>query len=317
MGAVVWTANEGYFSNQNLSKELRFALMPECKFRQLAKIESAVGKRKGQKFMWNIYSKVDDKGGKLAAENTIPETGFSVTQGELIITQFGNSIPYGGKVRDLAEHDIKEIINEVLKEDAKEALDDDAAAQFDETPLRVVPTGGNSESQVTLTTNGTTTIQNNIGMGRKHLKTIANLMKERKIPRWKGNDYGAIGRPSTFEGLTAELEDVYKYVPQGYQQIVAGEIGRYGGIRCIEQTNIEADETAFENGKSDWCYFFGARPIVEGVAVPEEIRAKIPIHYGLDEGLAWYYLGGFAIEFPHADNARIVKWDSAPAPSGD
>ena len=313
MGAVVWTANEGYFSNQNLSKELRYALMPETKFRQLAKIEKAVGKNKGEKFMWNIYSKVDAKGGQLSTENTIPETGFTVTQGELIITQFGNSIPYGGKVRTLSEHNIKEIINEVLKEDAKEAMDDSAAEQFDQTPLRVVPTGGTSTTNVTLTTNGTPAAPNNAAMTRAHVKTIANTMKERNIPRWKGNDYGAIGRPTTFEGLTAELEDVYKYVPEGHGKIVAGELGRYGGVRFIEQTNIAADTTNFALGASDWCYFFGSRPIVEGVAVPEEIRAKIPIHYGLDEGLAWYYLGGFAIEFPYAANARIVKWDSAPA----
>lgn len=310
MGAVVWTANEGYFSNQNLSKELRYALMPECKFRQLAKIESAVGKNKGEKFHWNIYSKVDQKGGKLATENTIPETGFSVTQGELIITQYGNSIPYGAKVRTLSEHNIKEIINEVMKEDAKEALDEDAAAQFDATPLRVAPTGGNSTTQVSLSDTGSTSIINNVALGRAHVKTIANMMKERKIPRWKGNDYGAIGRPSVFENLSAELEDVYKYVPEGFKEIVAGELGRYGGVRCIEQTNIEADETNFANGMSDWCYFFGARPIIEGIAVPEEVRAKIPVHYGLDEGLAWYYLGGFAIEYPEKTNARVVKWDS-------
>ena len=313
MGAVVWTANEGYFSNQNLSKELRYALMPECKFRQLAKIESAVGKNKGEKFTWNIYSKVDNKGGQLPAENQIPETGFTVTQGELIVTQYGNSIPYGAKVRTLSEHSIKEIINEVLKEDAKEALDDSSAAQFDETPLRVAPTGGTSETQVSLSTTGSTAIVNNVPLGRGHVKTVANLMKERNIPKWKGNDYGAIGRPTVFENLTAELEDVYRYVQQGVQQIMAGEIGRYGGVRCIEQTNIAADTANFALGQSDWCYFFGSRPIVEGVAVPEEIRAKIPVNYGLDEGLAWYFLGGYAIEYPAAANARILKWDSAPA----
>lgn len=316
MGAVVWTNNEGYFSNENLSEHLRYELMPECKFRQLAKIESAAKKNKGETFNWNIYSRADTKGGALTeAHNTngVPETGFSITQGSLTITQYGNSIPYTAKVRDLSEHDVKEIINEVLKEDATEVLDDVVSDQFEATPLRIAPTGGNSDTQVSLSETGSTTIVNNISLRRRHMKAISTLMKERKIPRWQGNDYGAIGRPSVFEDLSAELEDVFKYVQQGVKQIMNGEIGRYSGVRCIEQTNKEAETANFANGLSDACYFFGARPVIEGIATPEEVRAKIPVNYGLDEGLMWYYLGGAALEFPQATNARVLKWDSVAA----
>jgi hypothetical protein len=86
-------------------------------------------------------------------------------------------------------------------------------------------------------------------------------------------------------------------------------------VRFVMQTNIASE--AWSNGKSDAAYFFGADTVLEGVVVPEEIRGKIPDDYGRSRGVAWYYVGGFAII--HADQtstetkdqARIIKWDSA------
>jgi len=108
-------------------------------------------------------------------------------------------------------------------------------------------------------------------------------------------------------------------------QIKNGEIGRYRGVRFIEQTHIPAggadDSTtynpsagtadAWNNAKSDWAYFMGADTVAEGVAVPEEIRGKIPDDYGRGRGIAWYALEGFGLSHPDAANGRIVKWTSA------
>ena len=55
----------------------------------------------------------------------------------------------------------------------------------------------------------------------------------------------------------------------------------------------------------------GAIAVAEAVAVPEEIRGKIPGDFGRDRGIAWYYLGGFGIVHTQAAQSRIVIWDSA------
>jgi hypothetical protein len=34
---------------------------------------------------------------------------------------------------------------------------------------------------------------------------------------------------------------------------------------------------------------------MEGITIPEEMRAKIPTDYGRSKGVAYYYLGGFGI----------------------
>lgn len=308
MSVSIWTGNEGYMSAKNLDKVLRYALQPECKFRQFASVKSAVGKNKGETFHWNVYSDVANQGGALVETNTMPTTGFSVTQGTMTIGEYGQAVPWSGKLADMSEHDVKEIINNVLKKDAKKAFDIAAHAQFAATPLVVTPTGGTATNAVTLATNGVAAGTNNVALGKDHIKAISDLMKERNIPTYQGNDYAAIARPTTWRNLKNELEAVHSYVDKGFQMILAGEIGRYEGVRFFEQTNIAA--SGFANGKSGWAYFFGEETIAEGVAIPEEIRAKIPDDYGRGQGIAWYYLGGFANQYPMQDQCRVIRWGS-------
>ncbi len=86
-----------------------------------------------------------------------------------------------------------------------------------------------------------------------------------------------------------------------------GEVGRYESVRFVEQTHIAKE--AFTN--SDFVYFFGEDTVAEAVAIPEEIRGKIPTDFGRSKGIAWYYLGGFGLVHSAASQSRIVKWDSA------
>jgi len=311
-GQQVWGTNTlgGYMYSLNLSKVLRNAVQPMVKFRQFCDAKDATqqGKGKGDKFHWNVYSDVATQGGALTETETMPETNFTITQGTLTITEYGNSVPYSGKLDDLSEHPVKEVINKVLKNDAKKAFDTAAHAQFDLTPLVVTPTSGNSTTAVTLATNGTAPGVNNVAMGKNHIKAIVDVMKERNIPPYQNDDYFALGHPSTFRTVKNDLEAVHQYVETGFTMIMNGEIGRYEGVRFVEQTNI-AKET-WSNGLSNWAYFFGEDTVAEGIAVPEEIRGKIPSDYGRSKGVAWYYLGGFGLVHTEAAQARIVKWGS-------
>ncbi len=62
--------------------------------------------------------------------------------------------------------------------------------------------------------------------------------------------------------------------------------------------------------KVNTSFFFGEDTVAEALVVPEEIRGQIPADYGRAKGIAWYYLGGFALIQTAAQQARIVKWDS-------
>jgi len=315
MAGQVWAVSSagGYLWSDELSNTLRTALQPLVKFRQLcdAKDMTKKGLRRGQIFTWDIVSNVANQGGTLVETQTMPVTGFTITQGTGTVTEYGNSVPYSGKLDALSKFPIEEIINKTLKDDVKKTLDQGAYNQFAVTALRVFPSAGTATDSITLTTNGTCTGTNNVALGTGHVKAISDMMKERNIPPYMGDDYLAIGHPTTWRGLKNGLETLHQYVDRGFTMILNGEIGRYEGTRFLEQTNI-AKET-FTNAKSNWAYFMGEDTVAEALCIPEEIRGKLPGDFGRDRGFAWYYLGGFAAVHTttDADQNRIVKWDSA------
>jgi len=303
--------------SDNLSRDLRMEVQPVVKFRQFCDIKDAAhqGLHRGDTFHWNVYSDVTTQGTTLVETATIPETGFTITQGTLTVTEAGNSVPYTGKLDDLSEHPVKEIIRKVLKNDAKKAFDNLASVQFDATPLRAVGTASNAAA---FTTNGTATATNAAAgsLGKENVKVVVDYMKERNIPAYVNDDYYCIAWPSTLRPLKNDLETIHQYVDSGFQMILNGEIGRYEGTRFVEQTHIAkgtgmgTSAAAWTNG-NDWAVFLGEDCVAEAISIPEEIRGKIPGDFGRDRGIAWYYLGGFGIVHTTAAQARIVLWDSA------
>lgn len=130
----------------------------------------------------NVYNDVQTQGTTLTETTTLPVSNFTIAQGTGTVTELGNAVPYTGLLDNLSKHPVQDIINKVLKNDAKKGLDGQAWYQFNSTSLKVVPTSGTSTSAVTLTTNGTATLTNNVAMGTLHIKNIVDTMKERNIP---------------------------------------------------------------------------------------------------------------------------------------
>lgn len=322
MAGQVWAVNSlgGYLYSRQLSNVLRMTVQPLVKFRQFADVHdiSQQGKKKGDVFTWDVVSDVATAGQVLIETNTMPETNITITQGTLTITEAGNSVPYSGKLDNLSKFPVEDIIKKALKNDAVKSFDRLAWTQFNQTLLRAIPTGGTASAAVTLYTNGTVTGTNSIAYNNGHAKSIVDQMKERNIPAYIADDYYAIAWPTTLRTFKNNLETIHQYSDTGFNLIMNGEIGRYENVRYIEQTNIAkgtgtdgVTQTTWTNGASDWIFFFGNDTVAEAIAVPEEMRGKIPTDYGRSKGIAWYYLGGFGIVHTLAVNTRIVKWDSA------
>lgn len=214
MSGQLWAvASEGgYMYSDELSDVLRQQLQPMCKFRQLCDAdEDAPGKglHRGDRLYWNVYSNVGRQGRRLAETTPIPETGFTITQKSMTVYEAGQSVPYTGKLSDLAKHNLVAVIDKTLKDDARKYFDIESFLQFKETPLRVAPTSGTSTTAVTLTTNGATATTNNVAMGTGHVKAIVDLMKERNISPFQGDDYGCISHPSTYRTFKNSLESIH------------------------------------------------------------------------------------------------------------
>ena len=325
MSGQIWAQSSlgGYLYSRQLSNVLRGAVQPLTKFRQFCDVHDASqqGKKKGDTFTWDVYSDVSSAGAVLVETNTVPETNFTIVQGTLTITEGANSVPFSGKLDNLSKFPVTQIIEKVLKNDCVKFLDRQAWTQFNSTLLQVIASAGTDTSSITLYTNGTVTGTNSIAYNNNHAKSIVDIMKERNIPAYLADDYYALAWPTTLRTFKNNLETIHQYSSSGLQLIMNGEIGRYENVRYVEQTNIVKGtgtdgitQTLWTNGKSDWIFFFGNDTVAEAIAVPEEMRGKIPTDFGRSKGVAWYYLGGFGVV--HASttvpgNARIVKWSSA------
>lgn len=330
MAGQLWSvaAEGGYLYSDELSDILRNALQPAQRFRQLCDAQDGTqkGLNKGQSFTWDIISDVGTQGRELDETQPMPETNFTISQGTMTVTEYGNSVPFTGKLQAMSKFQVVQIIEKALKNDASKLLDILAHAQFKSTPLRVAPTGGTSTTSITLTTNSATATTNNVALGTGHVKAIGDTMRERNVPPYTpSGDYIAISHPTTFRPVRNELEDIHQYTGEGLSMIMNGEIGRYESFRFIEQNNIPKgganDSTtwdaytntadAWNNALSSWAFFCGADTVTEGIVLPEEIRAKLPGDYGRSKGIAWYYLGGMKIVHSAAAQGRIFMWDSA------
>ena len=283
MAGQVWQTDAlgGFMWAANLSRKLRTAIQPMVRFRQYCDVREAFGKGKGEQYAWNIYSDVGTQGTTLNETDVMPETNYTITQQTLVVTEFGNSVPFTKKLDDLSEHPVTEVIHKVMKNDARKALDASANAQFELTPIRVV---GDAATTISITTNGTPSGAPQQEFLSAHAKLVADEMAERDIPTFDGNNYMAIARPTTLRAFKDELEAIHQYVSEGWHVIMNGEKGRYEGIRYCEQTNIAAEGWT----NSDAICLFGADTVVEAFSIMEELGGKIPSDYGRSKGIAWY-----------------------------
>ena len=343
MSGQLWSvdAQGGYMYADELSDVLRLAVLPTARFRQFcdAKDFTDKGLHRGQTASWDVYSQVATNGGTLLETQEMPETGFTVSQKSLTITEYANSVPYTGKLDNLSKHPVLEIINKVLKIDCGRVLDAAAWAQFNATKLKAQPTSGSSTTAITVVTTGDVASTTTVAMNTDHVRALVDEMKERNIPSYMGDDYFCISRPKALTLLKNELEAIHQYTEEGFRRIQYGEVGRYYNVRFVEQTSIAQggaeDSTTYNwytadawngstgsgaigtgGGTTDWAFFFGEDTVAECVVIPEEIRGKIPTDYGRSRGVSWYYLGGFGLVHGSTTtasdvlNARVLKWDS-------
>ena len=322
MAGQVWSVNAtgGYLSNTKLSRTMRHATQPKFKFRQFTRMEKAIGKGKGDTVDFNKVSNIQTAGGTISEASRIPESNILIRRGTLVMEEYGNSIPYTGKLDDLSEFSVDNMITRALRDDMAKVLDSAVATVFKEADIKYVATGASTQNW---TVNGTASGTATTNLSAFHVKEIVDAMKVgifgsgntgNPIPPYDGENYICIASVQALRGLKddPDWEEVMKYADP--ERLLTGEVGRFYGVRFIETnyTTALAHDVGASTGVGE-AVFFGADPVIEAVAVPEEIRAKIPEDYGRSKGIAWYGLMGFerVWDFSTDSEEHIVHYTSA------
>jgi hypothetical protein len=277
------------------------------RFRQFCNVKEAFGQRRGATAMWDRVSRITTRGGTVAETSTIPRRNFTVGQGSVVLTEYGNAIDYTLKLEELAEYRVPEIVETVLRDDQADVLDRAAGTKFMDAKYIAVATATNSTVFTTLGSAGQTLATASgpvaafYGPSDKNWRDCIDYLKKANVPRFAGGDYGVIGSVNFFRGLYDYLEATFAYTTR--EHMLNGEVGRYYSCRGVEENNFMVN-TLGSGGSMGEGIFVGDDAVWEAIAVPEEIRINVPADFGRDQATAWYYLGGFE---------RI--WDYAGTPA--
>lgn len=341
---MLWTTHSGVLTNVKLNKIYRRVAQPMMKFRQFVDIKEAFGKHAGEQYNWNKVSNIGTYGGYLTETNTMHEANQAMSWGTGSVTEAGNSIPFTLKAEALSQFDINEILRSGLVDDMTKCMDGLVEIQFASTALKMVSTASGAYN---LSTTGTFTGTNTTGEMSAYIIRKAVLeLKKRNVPGYTklGGAYAGIINVQHTEGLQGDLVDTKSVATtdRGYTDVLLnGEVGKIYGMRLVEDNFATAytyDPTARtatakassttsrtagsftqatqhqSNANGADAFFFGSPCVREAIVIPEEIRRKEITDYGRSKGLAWYWLGGFQIEWGNSQtdgsNARIIHFSS-------
>lgn len=320
MAQMTWGTSSGFLTNNELNMQFQMSAQPLLRFRQFVGLKEAFGKSKGETVNWLKVADLGTIGGTLVETNTFIQSSQSLSWGTLTVNEYGNSIPFTFKVEALSRFDLEEIIREGLQNDMVKVVDGLVERQFNACKLRYV---GTSTTSGIVTTNGTATASNTSILNTFHVRKMVTELRKRKVKGYSkaAGDYVMINSVEAMENIVSALEPVHQYVESGFAPIANGEAGRYYMTRFVEDqfaTRFVYDPAAYTATAITWTqaqslvgYLFGQGTVREAVAVPEEIRVKIPTDYGRSKGIAWYALLGHKIEWDDEPNTRIIKWDTA------
>lgn len=304
MGQQIFATNSlgGFLTNNQLSAQVRYKAQTQQKFRQFVDIESAAGVNRGNKVFFDKISNVSTAGGTLIETDTIPKRNYTITQGTLTMTEYGNSIPYTQKVKTLSDIMVPETIKTVLMNDMRVVLDSAAAVEFMTNDYIATIT---NTATTTFGTAGLALATAGANMSDKNVRDIVDRMKTLLIPKREDDMYVCVASTNSIRGLYDFFES--KAQDTTMDPIYRGEVGRYYGCRFVEETNYLSNATG-SNGLYGQACFFGADAVREGIAIPEEIRIGIPTDFGRDQGIAWYALLGFqqVWDFSTDGQTRII-----------
>ncbi len=161
-----------------------------------------------------------------------------------------------------------------------------------------------STASTTISTSGTASASATSNLSAFNVREVVNFMTKKLIPKYDGRNYVCIAGVTAMSGMHADTaaggwQDISKYTVTFAPNVFAGEVGEFYKTRFVEETGFLSNTigNATSYGQA---VFFGSDQVYEAMAVPEEIRVKIPLDFGRDMGLAWYALLGFQTVWNYA-----------------
>lgn len=311
MAGMSWSQSSygGAWYNVGLSKHLRYVTQRTLTFRGYARtggVEDVTGKNRGDSYQYTIMKDVEARGGKLNENQPMPQTAMQSSKSTGTLDEWGNSIPFTGKLSDLAVYNPKNETQRALRTDMRLEIDTACADALKETYLQVV-VRGNTTLQWYTDATPVLDASHNITVNTFKQITDAAFHDYRIPPYFEAaNEFVCICTRKFLSGLRDDPEfiEVKKY--ENPKALLRGEVGTFQNTRIIETNNTYALTNVGTNDVCGEALFFGADPLIEAVAVPEHVRSQ-SADYDRARGVAWYMIAGWDLAWQETATAGEVK----------
>src|SRR3990167_901150 len=306
------SADGGFLANTKLSKTLRTATQPMMKLRQFTRVEPGYGKNVSDSLDFDKVSNIQTAGGKITELQDIPESKVLIRKGTLIVDECGNSVPYTGKLEALSEFDPENIVHKALMNDMAKTMDKAVSDELKTGEIIYIPTGPTSQAW---DVDGTASTVSTGNFNLFHLKEMVDAANvgifgsgnvATPIPAFPDGNFVLILSVKAARGLfdDPDYQEAAKFAYP--RELFHGEMEEIVyNTRIVVTNNIQAlsngvgGSSALGEG-----FLIGDDAVIEGMVIKEELRAKLPVKYGRDKGLAWYALEGFKKVWSYATDGE-------------
>jgi len=302
------------------------------RFRQFCDRDSSFGANRGDTLLFNKFLNVDTQGGPLDEQAPFPKTGFKTRQSAAVATEYGNSIPYTEKLERLSKFDTQNAHNRALINDVGKALNLAASIEFRKTRIKATPVGAANDPRVKFELRPQSDVLcSNAALRQAQVEDVLTIIEAMKSGQYSSTDgSGTVATLSPvppydddgnyvcvcsvgFAGAIRRDQDFINAALYGDpERLFAGEIGRFHGVRFIEDNHILQNLITGFKGEA---VFFGAEAVKEIVVLMEEIRRGVPMDGGRDRSFFWYAILGFKLIWEADQNLepdnRIVHFTSS------
>jgi N4-gp56 family major capsid protein len=296
MAGQVWGVNTfgGFTASASIDYTLRQRATKTTYFHQSALGLTSYGKHRSDRLL------IDKIGRMGTALNTsgigeadpIPESNFPIVQTQVVTGEFANSVSWTEKLDTYSQFPIGQMVAMVLRQDQIEGLDKVAFAAFSLGRVFYTPL---TSSTGTFATGGVAGAVAGAAMGVPHVRDISDFLRTNAVPPLVDGDYMAICHTDHARGIkdSSEFVEVSKYAQP--DRIFRSEIGRYAGVRFVEENNATSSPSGTNTAGFAEAFYIGADDVVEAVAQAPHLRYGIPVDFGRDRREASFYMGGFAL----------------------
>jgi hypothetical protein len=246
---------------------------------------SALGLGAGDTGSYVYAPDVGTEGGRIPEHSTIPATSLVPVKSTFTVYEYGNKIPYTGKLKDLSKINVEEVHIRSLRNDHQKAWNTNAYSVFDDTYWRYCCSSVVADREFVI--NNTPTKTQNIDLDLANLGKLHALAETNNIPYWDGESYMVVIHPYTHEALTSDSTVATLLSRDSGRAALNGELGRVRNCRLIKDNHKLAT-----TGAAGYYEFFlvGADAVVEELSLPIEIR-KQDDDFGRLLEIAWYVIG--------------------------